>query len=77
MVTHGGDHPYVGNWWPDRALSAGTSTVFINQLADMLNAQAQGAGGCRAYFEDAYKRNKARAGSSVPRNVECEDRGNE
>src|SRR5213075_2112591 len=17
MVTHGGDHPYVGNWWPD------------------------------------------------------------
>ena len=17
MVTHGGDHPYAGNWWPD------------------------------------------------------------
>lgn len=36
MVTHGGDHPYVGNWWPDAHI-IGYEHGFINQLADMLN----------------------------------------
>lgn len=36
MVTHGGDHPYVGNWWPDAHI-IGYEHGFINQTADMLN----------------------------------------
>src|SRR4029078_548305 len=36
MVTHGGDHPYVGNWWPDAHI-IGYEHGFINQVADMMN----------------------------------------
>ena len=36
MVTHGGDHPYVGNWWPDAHI-IGYEHGFINMAADMLN----------------------------------------
>jgi predicted dehydrogenase len=36
MVTHGGDHPYVGNWWPDAHI-LGYEHGFINQTADMLS----------------------------------------
>lgn len=55
MVTHGGDHPYVGNWWPDAHI-IGYEHGFINQLADMLNI----IGGVPPVvpmpdFEDAYK----------------------
>ncbi len=55
MVTHGSDHPYVGNWWPDAHI-IGYEHGFVNQLADMLNV----LGGRKpivplADFEDAYK----------------------
>src|SRR5207248_3534793 len=36
MVTHGGDHPYAANWWPDAHI-IGYEHGFINQTADMLN----------------------------------------
>jgi len=55
MVTHGGDHPYVGNWWPDAHI-IGYEHGFINQVADMMNI----LGGKPPVvpmpdFEDAYK----------------------
>ena len=55
MVTHGGDHPYVGNWWPDAHI-IGYEHGFINQTADMMNI----LGGKPPVvpmpdFEDAYK----------------------
>jgi predicted dehydrogenase len=55
MVTHGGDHPYVGNWWPDAHI-IGYEHGFINQVADMMNV----LGGKPPVvplpdFEDAYK----------------------
>jgi predicted dehydrogenase len=36
MVTHGGDHPYVGNWWPDAHI-IGYEHGFINEAADIFN----------------------------------------
>jgi predicted dehydrogenase len=55
MCTHGGDHPYAANWWPD-AHGLGYEHTFINQAADMLSV----LGGQKpvvplADFEDAYK----------------------
>ncbi|HEY8668697.1 MAG TPA: Gfo/Idh/MocA family oxidoreductase [Tepidisphaeraceae bacterium] len=55
MVTHAGDHPYAGNWWPDAHI-IGYEHGFINQTADMLNI----LGGKQPVvpmpdFEDAYK----------------------
>ena len=55
MVTHGGDHPYANNWWPD-AHVIGYEHGFINQAADMISA----IGGQEPVvplpdFEDAYK----------------------
>jgi predicted dehydrogenase len=55
MVTHGGDHPYAGNWWPD-AHVIGYEHGFINQAADMLTV----LGGKPPVvplpdFEDAFK----------------------
>jgi predicted dehydrogenase len=55
MVTHGGDHPYAGNWWPDAHI-LGYEHGFINQVADMMYA----LGGKQPVvplpdFEDAYK----------------------
>jgi predicted dehydrogenase len=55
MVTHGGDHPYVGNWWPDAHI-IGYEHTFVNQVADMMNM----LGGKPPVapmpdFEDAYK----------------------
>ena len=55
MVTHGGDHPYVANWWPDAHI-IGYEHGFINQLADMMKV----LGGKVPEvplpdFEDAYK----------------------
>jgi predicted dehydrogenase len=55
MVTHGGDHPYAGNWWPDAHI-LGYEHGFINQAADMMMV----LGGKRpvvplADFEDAFK----------------------
>jgi predicted dehydrogenase len=55
MVTHGGDHPYAANWWPDAHI-IGYEHGFINELADMLAV----IGGKAPVvplpdFEDAYK----------------------
>ena len=55
MVTHGGDHPYAANWWPDAHI-IGYEHGFINQVADMMNI----LGGKPPVvpmpdFEDAYK----------------------
>lgn len=35
MCTSGGNHPYVGNWWPDAHI-LGYEHGFINQAADIL-----------------------------------------
>ncbi|MDB5332948.1 MAG: Myo-inositol 2-dehydrogenase [Phycisphaerales bacterium] len=55
MATHGGDHPYAANWWPDAHI-IGYEHGFINELADMLAV----IGGKAPVvplpdFEDAYK----------------------
>lgn len=55
MVTHGGDHPYAANWWPDAHI-IGYEHGFINQVADMMSV----LGGQPPVvplpdFEDAYK----------------------
>jgi len=34
MCTHGGDHPYVANWWPDAHL-IGYEHGFVNQAYDI------------------------------------------
>jgi predicted dehydrogenase len=54
-VSHGPEHPYANNWWPD-AHSIGYEHTFINQAADMLNV----LGGAAPVaplpdFEDAFK----------------------
>jgi predicted dehydrogenase len=55
MVTHGGDHPYAGNWWPDAHI-LGYEHGFINQTADMLNILAGKSPVVpMPDFEDAYK----------------------
>jgi predicted dehydrogenase len=55
MVTHGGDHPYAGSWWPDAHI-LGYEHGFVNMAADMMNVLA----GKQPVvpmpdFEDAYK----------------------
>ncbi|HTL29437.1 MAG TPA: Gfo/Idh/MocA family oxidoreductase [Tepidisphaeraceae bacterium] len=55
MVTHGGDHPYAGNWWPDAHI-IGYEHGFINQTADMLNMIAgKDPVVPMPDFEDAFK----------------------
>ncbi len=39
MCTHGDDHPYVGNWWPDAHL-IGYEHTFTNQAYDILRVLA-------------------------------------
>ena len=55
MCTHGGDHPYVANWWPDAHI-IGYEHGFTNQAYDILRV----LGGQEATvplpdFEDAYQ----------------------
>jgi len=55
MCTHGGDHPYVANWWPDAHL-IGYEHGFTNQAYDILRV----LGGEEPTlpipdFEDAYQ----------------------
>jgi predicted dehydrogenase len=55
MATHGGDHPYAANWWPDAHI-IGYEHGFINQTADMLNVLAGKPPVVPLPdFEDAYK----------------------
>ena len=39
MCTSGGNHPYVGNWWPDAHI-LGYEHGFINQAADIMKVLA-------------------------------------
>ncbi len=55
MCTHGGDHPYVANWWPDAHL-IGYEHGFVNEAYDILRV----LGGLEPVvplpnFEDAYQ----------------------
>ncbi|MEO6437477.1 MAG: Gfo/Idh/MocA family oxidoreductase, partial [Tepidisphaeraceae bacterium] len=55
MVTPGGDHPYVGNWWPDAHI-IGYEHGFTNMVFDMMTM----LGGKKPIvpmpdFEDAFK----------------------
>jgi predicted dehydrogenase len=65
MVTHGGDHPYVGNWWPDAHI-IGYEHGFINQTADMLSILAGKPPVVpMPDFEDAYKTQQVLEAASV------------
>jgi predicted dehydrogenase len=39
ICTHGGDHPYVANWWPDAHL-IGYEHGFVNQAYDIIKVLA-------------------------------------
>lgn len=55
MVTHGGDHPYAANWWPDAHI-LGYEHSFINQVADMMSVlSGKPPVVPLPDFEDAYK----------------------
>jgi predicted dehydrogenase len=54
MCTHGADHPYVGNWWPDAHL-IGYEHGFTNMAYDILQVLAgQPPTAPMPDFEDAY-----------------------
>jgi len=42
IVTSGGNHPYVGAWWPDAHI-LGYEHGFVNQAADIMNVLARKA----------------------------------
>jgi predicted dehydrogenase len=55
MCTHGGDHPYVANWWPDAHI-IGYEHGFTNQAYDVLRVLAGEEPTVPiADFEDAYQ----------------------
>jgi len=55
MCTHGGDHPYVANWWPDAHL-IGFEHTFTNQAYDFLRVIAGEQPTLPVpTFEDAYR----------------------
>jgi predicted dehydrogenase len=55
MCTHGGDHPYVANWWPDAHI-IGYEHGFTNQAFDILKVLAGEAPTVPIPdFEDAYQ----------------------
>ncbi|MBN2581002.1 MAG: Gfo/Idh/MocA family oxidoreductase [Pirellulales bacterium] len=55
MCTHGADHPYVGNWWPDAHL-IGYEHGFTNMASDILKVLAgQPPLVPIPDFEDAYQ----------------------
>ena len=55
MCTHGGDHPYVANWWPDAHL-IGYEHGFVNQAYDILRVLAGEAPTVPIPdFDDAYQ----------------------
>ncbi|MBN1394116.1 MAG: Gfo/Idh/MocA family oxidoreductase [Pirellulales bacterium] len=55
MCTHGGDHPYVANWWPDAHI-IGYEHGFTNEAYDILRVLAgQQPTVPLPDFEDAYQ----------------------
>ena len=62
MCTHGGDHPYVANWWPDAHI-IGYEHGFTNQAYDILQGPGRrGADGADSRFRRRLP-DAARAGS--------------
>ncbi|MEA1951424.1 MAG: Gfo/Idh/MocA family oxidoreductase [Planctomycetota bacterium] len=65
MCTHGADHPYVANWWPDAHL-IGYEHGFTNQVYDMMRV----LGGEEPTvpipdFEDAYQTQRVIEAASI------------
>jgi predicted dehydrogenase len=55
MCTHGGDHPYVANWWPDAHI-IGYEHAFTNEAYDILRVLGGEAPTVPLPdFEDAYQ----------------------
>jgi len=55
MCTHGGDHPYVANWWPDAHI-IGYEHTFTNEAYDfLLDIAGQEPTVPIPDFEDAYQ----------------------
>jgi len=55
MCTHGADHPYVANWWPD-AHTIGYEHGFTNEAYDILRVLAGEAPTVPIPdFQDAYQ----------------------
>ena len=56
MVTHGGDHPYAGNWWPDAAHHWLRARLHQPDGRHDERAGRASSRSCRMPdFEDAYK----------------------
>lgn len=68
MCTHGGDHPYVANWWPDAHL-IGYEHGFTNQAYDVLRVLAGEAPTIPIPdFEDAYQTQRVLEASMISAN---------
>ena len=50
LITTGGVHPYVGNWWPPGHI-IGYEHTFVNSFADFINAVVDGKS-VQPTFED-------------------------
>jgi predicted dehydrogenase len=71
MCTSGGNHPYVGAWWPDAHI-LGYEHGFINQAADILNI----LGGRKPVvpipdFADAYETQRVLEAALVSAKERC------
>ena len=65
MCTHGGDHPYAANWWPDAHL-LGYEHAFTNQVYDMMRVIAgQEPVVPIPDFEDAYQTQRVIEAASI------------
>jgi predicted dehydrogenase len=53
LVTNGGDHPYVGNWWPPGHI-IGYEHTFVHTIADFVNACVDGKA-VQPTFEDGLR----------------------
>ncbi len=53
LVTNGGDHPYVGNWWPPGHI-IGYEHTFVHTIADFVNAVVDEKS-VQPTFEDGLK----------------------
>ena len=41
MVTHGGDHPYVGNWWPDAHIIDMARFITGDEVTEVIGSVAE------------------------------------
>ena len=65
MATHGGDHPYAANWWPDAHI-IGYEHGFTNMVADMMQILGNRPPVVpMPDFEDAYKTQQVLEAASV------------